>query len=468
MGKLYDTLVEYGKSDMVPLHMPGHKRIGMKFENPYCFDITEIDGFDNLHHAGGILKDAQEHAAKVCGADETHFMVNGSTGGILSALFSATKQGGEILMARNCHRSVYHGVELRQLTPHYLYPETLEEGILGEITAEMAEKAMEEYPGAKTLILTSPTYDGVVSDIRKIVNAAHAKGVTVIVDEAHGAHFLKGSGFCESAVTCGADLVIQSTHKTLPALTQTALIHVNSAYPEKERLLKYLSVFQTSSPSYVLMASIDSAMYWYEEEGKRAYGNYLIRLRRLRASLEKELCHLQLLTPCRAFDYDISKILISTRSCNLSAAELHQRLLKNDRIQSEMVSSDYVLFMTSVADTDEFYDRFLKALLKIDRELETAAALKTVPESQVRPKLSMEISLAAEKNKKAVPLLESVGKISASYVVVYPPGIPILTPGEIIDSQCADMLRRDLENHLEVLGLTEEGEIEIVWEKSFT
>ena len=133
-----------------------------------------------------------------------------------------------------------------------------------------------------------------------------------------------------------------------------------------------------------------------------------------------------------------------------------------------MVSSDYVLFMTSVADTDEFYDRFLKALLKIDRELETAAALKTVPESQVRPKLSMEISLAAEKNKKAVPLLESVGKISASYVVVYPPGIPILTPGEIIDSQCTDMLRRDLENHLEVLGLTEEGEIEIVWEKSFT
>lgn len=468
MGKLYDALVAYGKSDMVPLHMPGHKRIGMKFENPYCFDLTEIDGFDNLHHAGGILKEAQKHAAKVCGADETHFMVNGSTGGILSALFSATAQGEEILMARNCHRSVYHGVELRQLTPHYLYPKMLEEGILGEITAEMAEQAMEEYPEAKTLILTSPTYDGVVSDIRKIVQTAHAKGVTVIVDEAHGAHFLKGSGFCESAVSCGADIVIQSTHKTLPALTQTALIHVNRAYPKKERLLKYLSVFQTSSPSYVLMASIDSAMYWYEEEGKKAYGNYLERLRRLRTSLEKELGCLQLLTPRKAFDYDISKILISTRNCNISAEELHQRLRKDHHIQSEMVSSEYVLFMTSVSDTEEFYDRFLKALLKIDRDLRKTAFLETAQEEPVRPELSMEISLAVEKNKKAVPLLESVGKISASYVVVYPPGIPILTPGEKINRQCADMLLRDLEHHLEVLGLTEEGEIEIVWEKSFT
>ena len=230
MGKLYDALIEYGKSDYVPFHMPGHKRKVMEFENPYSFDITEIDGFDNLHHAEGILKEAQKYAAAVCQADETHFLVNGSSGGILSAVFSAAKQNGELIMARNCHKSVYHAAELRQLKTHFLYPQLLEEGILGEISVEMTEEAMAEHPEAKTLILTSPTYDGVVSDVKGIVKAAHARGVTVIVDEAHGAHFLKESGFPKSAVRCGADVVVQSTHKTLPALTQTALLHVNKDY----------------------------------------------------------------------------------------------------------------------------------------------------------------------------------------------------------------------------------------------
>lgn len=465
MKKLYDALIEYGGLDYVPFHMPGHKRSMMEFANPYSFDITEIDGFDNLHRAEGILKDVQKFAATVCGADETHFLVNGSSGGILSAVFSATKQGGEILMARNCHKSVYHAAELRQLTVHYLYPEGLKEGILGGISVKMVEEALLSHPKARMLILTSPTYDGVVSDIRGIVKGAHAKGVSVIVDEAHGAHFLKETGFPKSAVRCGADVVIQSTHKTLPALTQTALIHVNRDYPYREKLRKYLTMFQTSSPSYVLMASIDSAMHWYEEEGREAYRDYLGRLRKLRAALTTQLKYLQLLTPEKVFDYDISKVLISTRHCNISGEALYQRLLKTYHIQAEMASAQYVLFMTSVADQEKFYERLLEALMEIDAGLKEDSSPEMMEKDYGRPRALLSIWEAVEKKKKLVPLPESMGEISASYVVVYPPGIPLLAPGEKISEGCVRRLQYDLEEGLEVQGLTKEKEIQIVWEK---
>lgn len=468
MAKLYDTLIEYGKSDYVPLHMPGHKRKVIEFANPYSFDITEIDGFDNLHHAEGILKEAQKHAAIVCQSDETHFLVNGSSGGILSAVFSATKQNGELIMARNCHKAVYHAAELRQLKTHFIYPEMLTEGILGGISVEMVEETMEQHPEAKTLILTSPTYDGVVSDIKGIVKAAHAKGVTVIVDEAHGAHFLKESGFPKSAIRCGADVVIQSTHKTLPSLTQTALLHVNKDYRYKEKVRKYLTMFQTSSPSYVLMASIDQAMHWYMEEGRDAYKEYLSRLKKLRGAFATQLKHLTLLTPEQVFDYDISKVLISTGKANISGEELHKRLLKKYHIQSEMVSSEYMLFMTSAADTSEDYKRFLDALLEIDSTLEEKPASMQVKEDMGKRKVVMPIFEAIEKKKKQVPLLESMGEVCASYIYIYPPGIPLLTPGEKISERCVRYIQNNLDERLEVHGLSANQEIEIVWEEFFT
>lgn len=468
MAKLYDALIEYGKSDYVPFHMPGHKRKVIEFENPYSFDITEIDGFDNLHHAEGILKEAQKHAAIVCQADETHFLVNGSSGGILSAVFSATKQNGELIMARNCHKSVYHAAELRQLKTHFIYPEMLAEGILGDISVEMVEEAMEQHPEVKTLILTSPTYDGVISDIKGIVKAAHAKGVTVIIDEAHGAHFLKESGFPKSAVRCGADVVIQSTHKTLPALTQTALLHVNKDYKYKEKVRKYLTMFQTSSPSYVLMASIDQAMHWYMEEGREAYKAYFSRLKKLRAAFATQLKYLKLMALENVFDYDISKVLISVENANISGEELHKRLLKKYHIQSEMVSTEYVLFMTSVADTSEDYRRFLEALLEIDNTLEEKPASMQTKEELGKRKVIMPIFEAIEKTKKRVPLLESMGEVSASYVSIYPPGIPLLTPGEKVSERCVRHLQNALEEGLEIHGLSANQEIEIVWEEFFT
>ena len=415
-----------------------------------------------------ILKEAQKYAAVVCQADETRFLINGSRSGILSAVFSATKQGGEILMARNCHKAVYHAAELRELKTHYLYPELLSEGILGEITVEMVEEAFVEHPEVKTLIFTSPTYEGVVSDVKAIVKAAHEKGVTVIVDETHGAHFLKESGFPKSAIRCGADVVIQRIHKALPALAQTALLHMNQDYKYREKLRKYLTMFQTSNPSYELMASIDAAMHWYMEEGRECYKKYAADLKKLRTALNAKLVHLQLITPEHVFEYDNSKVLISTKNSNISGEELHRKLLKKYDIQAEMVSADYVLFVTSVADQEEFYRRFLDALIEIDETLEDNETLGSSKEDLGKRKSLMRICEAIEKKKKALPLMESMGEISASYVYIYPPGIPLLTPGEKISERCVRILQFYLDEGLEVCGLTKEREIEIVWEEFFT
>lgn len=414
-----------------------------------------------------ILKDAEKYAAAVCHADETHFLVNGSSCGILSAVFSATKQGGEMIMARNCHKAVYYAAELRQLKVHYLYPQLLEEGILGGITVEMVEEAFEKYPNAKTLILTSPTYDGVVSDVKSIVKAAHSRGVTVIVDEAHGGHFLKESGFPKSAIRCGADVVIQSIRKMLPAMKQTGLIHIHQDYKYKENLRKYLSMFQTPNPSEVLIESIDGAMHWYMEEGREIYEGYIGNLKKLRRALHAQLKHLKVILPEDIFEYDLSKTLVSARGTNISGEELKKCLNKKYNISSDVVSLDCVLIMTSPADKEEDYRRILDGVLEIDAGLEKQFIREQSKNEMTRPKALMSISEAIEKTKKAVPLPESMGEASAVFVYIYPMGIPLLTPGEKISERCVKSLQYYLEEGWEIHGLTKEGEIEIVWEEFF-
>ncbi len=215
MGTLYDSLREYSASDYYGFHMPGHKRVFKPAEGiPYELDITEIEGFDDLHHAKGILKKAQERAARVFGAQETHFLVNGSTAGILSALLGTTDRGDMVLAARNCHKSVYHALDMQGLTPVYLYPEfDTDAGLNAGITAEDVEEALKMHPQIRAVVIVSPTYDGVVSDVARIAEIVHAYGIPLIVDEAHGAHFGFHPYFPENANTRGADVVIHSIHK---------------------------------------------------------------------------------------------------------------------------------------------------------------------------------------------------------------------------------------------------------------
>lgn len=472
---LDQKLLRYSKNNCYPFHMPGHKRAPLEFPNPYSIDITEIDGFDNLHYPQGILKDAQNRAAELYGAQETFYLINGSTAGILSAISAAVPRLGTILMSRNSHRSAYHAAFLRELETVYLLPAATKFGISGSVSPAHVAQALEDLPQISAVFITSPTYDGVVSDIRTIAEIVHAYNLPLIVDEAHGAHFSFSETFPESALDCGADLVIHSLHKTLPCLTQTALLHVNSDRIDKTALKRFLSIYQTSSPSYLLMASIEQCMRFLNEEGSTQMSEFTLKLSNFYQQA-KSLKHLKVFdkSSCLAeecFDHDISKILISIGDSGISAKKLYQKLLHNYQLQMEMCSGHYVTALTSLMDTSDGFRRLLQALKEIDdsvsitqRTPKTEAptihgskpnAKKRLLTSDViyqNPKPQMPISLAIEQPSETLTLKASTGHISQEYIFLYPPGIPLLAPGEILTGKLLGIIE-----HCQKLGLSVEG-----------
>lgn len=449
---LLEQLEQYGSSDYYPLHMPGHKRHISHFGDPFAIDITEIDGFDNLHHAQGILLEAQKRAAQLYGAEESFYLVNGSTCGILAAVSAATQRGDTVLMARNCHKAVYHAVFLNGLHAEYLYPEAdMERGINGSILPEQVRRALEgqEAQRISAVVITSPTYDGVVSDIRRIAAEVHRAGAVLIVDEAHGAHFPMHEYFPETSLACGADLVINSLHKTMPALTQSALLHVQGSRIDRERLRQYLGIYQTSSPSYVLMAAMDRCVGLMQDRGEELFAVFTERLEKMRLELGK-MKRLYLVTgkesELSAFDYDRSKVLISTERCVYSGRELAEILRDEYHLEVEMDAPEYVTAIMTVSDTQEGFDRLTRALLEVDRELtETPKTMRKIKQqghrwiktlrSLPKNKEVMTIEAAANSEAHAVWLRESAGCISAEFVYLYPPGIPLLVPGEQITQE---------------------------------
>ncbi|HIT07400.1 MAG TPA: aminotransferase class I/II-fold pyridoxal phosphate-dependent enzyme [Candidatus Scybalocola faecipullorum] len=447
---LYKRLDEYGNSDYYPFHMPGHKRNGkyMSSNAPVKTDITEIEGFDNLHHAQGIIKEAQERAASVFGAEETHFLVNGSSVGLIAAIYASTKQGDRILAARNCHKSVYHAIELRGLYPVYVYPKVHQNyGIDQGIDPEDVKKALQLHKDIKAVIITSPTYEGIVSDIQKISDAAHQYGVPLIVDEAHGAHFGFHPAFPKSALSFGADIVIKSLHKTLPSLTQTALLNIQGTLADRELTRKYLTYFQTSSPSYILMASIDRCVCFLEKHAEEAFENYDALLDEFYKKAEN-LKHFDILdrnklTDLSICDFDRSKIVIYSNPVTACGNEIYDVLLKQYHLQLEMASKDYVLAMTSLCDTQEGMSRLYEALSELDNQ---GKFISLYPKSELTfniecADVQMNIEEAVSAQHTSVPLEFSEGRISAEYAYIYPPGVPFLVPGERIKKEHIDKIK---------------------------
>ena len=468
MKRLLDRLYEYGESDYYGFHMPGHKRNMDFYEGklPLNLDITEIDGFDDLHHAEDILKEAQERAAKVFHAKETHFLINGSSVGVISAIMGCTNRGDKILVARNCHKSVYAAVYLNDLQPIYLYPRYYAKSQLnGTCRAADIQSMLEEHSDIKAVVLVSPTYDGVVAEISRIKEMAHAYGVPLIVDEAHGAHLGFNDYFPENSNTAGADVVIHSIHKMLPAMTQTALLHINGPYVEPERIRRYLHILQSSSPSYVLMASIDACVDLMEKKGKEMMAEYVKNLRELRENLRDNLKVLKMVRRSSLnAKYDMSKIVISTKYAPISSRELYRILLEKYHLQMEMAAGSYVLAMTSLADTKEGFDRLYQALMEIDAGLEPLA--EPAEESWELPKLKSVCSIAEAEHKdkkecESVPLEESVGYVSREFAYVYPPGIPFIAAGERIDKDVIQLLLQHEKAGFVIRGLKEKDRIEV-------
>ena len=466
-NSLYYKLKTYSQSDYYPFHMPGHKRnIGnISFENPFQIDITEIEGFDDLHHAKGTIKECEEHAARLYGSEETHFLINGSTVGILSAIGGCTNKGDKIIMARNSHKSAYHGVFLGELDVQYIYPHTEPvSGINGGLSTEEIEKLLIKDKNIKAIFITSPTYDGIVSDVRRISDIAHKYHIPLIVDEAHGAHFGFHTCFPESSIKLGADIVIHSLHKTLPSLTQTALIHLNGNLINREKIKKYLRIYQTSSPSYVLMASIDQCINTLDKLGESLFSSYVDRLEVLRKNLGGlkyiKLVNKSIVASSNIFDLDISKLILSVKNLNISGYELYEMLLKDYHLQMEMVLGTYVLGMTTIQDTEEGFLRLAAALKDIENnkfllQEKDRCNKDNLNKRDIILKNNKVFTIyeAEIRENKAFLLEESIERISAEYIYVYPPGIPLLVPGEEVSEKVIDKIKYYKDSGLTIEGM---------------
>lgn len=451
MNRLYDELIKYSSSDYYAFHMPGHKRNldYVNGDNPFKYDITEIEGFDNLYHATGILKEEMDNAAGFFGSDRTYFLVNGSTCGILAAISAAAEPGEKIIVGRNSHKSVYNAVFLENLRPVYVYPQVVcSVDISGAYNLKEIEDVISDNTDAAAVVLTSPTYDGAVSDIKSISDIAHRFNIPVIVDQAHGAHFGMHQEFPESAITLGADIVITSLHKTLMSLTQTALLHIKSSIIDSKKVERYLSIYQSSSPSYVLMSSIADCIHTLQYRGDKIFEAYVKRLREFRESCK----NLKNLFIFESGDFDPSKVIIFIRNNVISGRQLYERLLEVYHLQMEMAASDYVLAMTSPADTAEGFSRFSIALHEIDMWIEekfcggymnrAEMAEMCGPDGVCRltgrhesPDVVMTFRAAASSETQSIDILKAEGCISAEFVYLYPPGIPMIVPGEKITEQ---------------------------------
>lgn len=462
MSELFDKLVSYGESDYYPCHMPGHKRrlYGAFPGEILKMDITEIDGFDNLHDAVDLLKRAQEKAAMLYGAKESFYLVNGSTCGILSAVSAAVPANGHILMARNCHKSAYHAAYLRGLNITYLFPQFIDDTSVYEaIDASKISQALDDEPDIDAVFLVSPTYEGRIADIETIARLVHERGKILIVDEAHGAHLGLAEGFSKSSVALGADLVIQSVHKTLAAPTQTALLHLCSDRVDRGRLTRFLHIYQTSSPSYLLMSGIENALEIIEKDGSRLFGLFADRYNRLIEQLS--VCKkLRFLKP-ELQKQDIGKLVVDTRYCDLNGRELYDRLLEQYHIQPEMAAEEFVLLMFTIGDTEEGYARVKEALLEIDascgsckeRDNFTDIHMSGIVADSLQQKESIPLAKAWDMERCPVKLSESVGAAVAEFVNLYPPGVPVLVPGERMTETIKNTIYGYLEQGLSVQGL---------------
>ena len=411
--------------------------------------------------------------AELYGADRSYYLVNGSTCGLLAAICAAARRGDKVLAARNCHKAVYHAVSMQGLAAEFLYPAITRGDLQGQITAAQVEEALTKHPDIAVVILTSPTYEGIVSDVAAIAACCHAHGAALIVDEAHGAHFGFGAGFPENAVRLGADAVIMSLHKTLPSFTQTALLHCNGTRIDPGRVARYLGVYETSSPSYLFMAGMDACIDLIREQGAELFAEYRRRLdafyrdtadlTQLHVMRREDLCKEE------AYDWDDSKLIIYAGT--MGGEALHQELLGHYHLQMEMVSADYVLGMTSLMDTDEGMRRLVTALHEIDEKNRRMAEPHETAEENRKTELDgevpeagftarmyrenprrMQIYQALDLPYREVPFDEAVGKMAADYVYLYPPGIPLIVPGEIITEEFIRHIRECRERKLNVEG----------------
>lgn len=439
-GKSLAVLLQtHAEDGYIPFHMPGHKRTKdySFLSNVQSLDITEIEGFDNLHNSKDVLLEAQNRTAEFFGVLQSRYLTCGSTSGVLATIRALTHRGDGILVARNCHRSVYNAVEMCGLHPYYVAPAYYEEyGFYGSVMPEEVEKAFEGRDDISLVVITSPTYEGVISDIKSIAKICHSHGALLFVDEAHGAHLGLNRKFEQSARSLGADVVVNSLHKTLPSLTQTAVLHICTQAVDVEAIDRNLAVFETSSPSYVLMASIEGCIRYLDGDGANELDVWYDRVEKFRKSLSR--CErIKLFDGARegrVYAYDKTKLVILTVDSAIGGIALMKSLRNKYKIELEMASANYALALTSAGDTLGAYLALSEALFEIENSVKERYGLVNIDAVPLPEKAYEPYQLDAL-DTQFVDLGEAQGLVSAETVWAYPPSCPIICKGEIISRE---------------------------------
>ncbi len=447
---LYQHLYEHSQKQSVRYHIPGHSGGDLYDEAMWKglarWDVTETYGMDDLHAPDSLIREAEELAASAFGAAKTWFLVNGTSGGLLAALHGLFQRGDAVVVQRNAHISIYNGLMLAGLRPQYIMPEILDQGsIAASITLEGLKEVLVANPDVKGVIVTNPSYYGHRADIRGIAKLCRAYDKLLVVDEAHGAHYFFHPSLKESsAIYQGADVAVQSAHKTLPALTMGSLLHLGHGADGRvdlQRLAYYISVFQTTSPSYLVMASLDYARHWMVRSGEAELEKAFVRKQRLCQRIRE--CGLVPMDEAWANGYitDPLKLTISVAHTGMTGQQWEEELAKR-QIFMELVSKDHMLLMLGLGQPTETDERLLQAILEIIEFARVMQRQVCVPKLQlpvqepiVAVALSDTVYGQCNQQIQAIPLTICAGRVTAEYIIPYPPGIPLICPGEVMTAE---------------------------------
>ncbi len=464
-----EFLLKHAAKNPVSFHMPGHKGsaifqkygYGDVLDNFVDMDVTEIPGADNLFQAEGIIKAVQERYAKLYDVKYSYLQINGSSGGIIASILACVPPGKKLIMARNCHKSVFNALTLGHIEPVYAKPELLEEnGVTGSVSPDEIRRLILENPDAEAVILPSPNYYGICSDIEKIAEVVHEAGKVLIVDQAHGAHlkffhkFGQGEGMARPAEECGADIVINSIHKTLASLTQSALLNVTSDRVDRYVLEDKLQAIESTSPSYILMTFLDLNADLLENHGPQVMKDWKDNLLYFYEKAQ-EIPGLDVMI---VKDHmDITKINLDMGALGINGAELEE-LLMGYNIFSELYTGNILMLMTGVGNTRTHMDKTLDALRKISVKYGQSGSMQK-PEKKIITPPEMGKLHAVPRDKVYVKLEDAAGRICAGSIIPYPPGIPFICPGEEITEEAVTYVKALRDEKEKVIGVTETEEV---------
>ena len=416
------------------------------------YDLTETPITDDLHNAEGAIKEAEELAAELFGAGRTFFLVNGTTCANEAMIISSVSEGDKLLVARNCHKSVLMGLIISGATPIYIEPEPSEAfGSFGSVSPRAVQAAFEKNPDIRAFILTSPTYYGVSSNLSRIAEICHSYGALLLVDEAHGAHFAFSDRLPKSAMASGADMAGQSIHKTLGSMTQSSMLHVRRGFPDAGKVDKALKIVQSTSPSYVLMASLDGARRSMALNGASAIGNMLETAEYLRSelnSIDNVYCPAE---DKNVFAVDLTRIVFSVTG--IGGFELADTLFNKYAICTEMADSRSVVAVIGHADGKKEADRLISAVRK-EAERAGGNSIPKTPHTAVPP-MALTPRKAFFSKTEVVDLDSYVGKICAEMIAPYPPGIPVIYPGEVMTEEIYGFIAEAVKEKRHIHGFSD-------------